>query len=122
MDEDDATALTRLIQRLRSEREARGLTLNEVARRSSVIMSTISEVRAELGPGPRSGDPIGRRLGVGEDLLQCPPALADFLDQDPAANISPQLHVSAHLWASGIVRRRGDPIDPRSPSLSQRRR
>ena len=56
------------------------------------------EVRAELGPGPRSRGPVGRRLGVGEDLLQGPPvhpglaedlALADVLDQDAAADVSP---------------------------------
>src|SRR5262249_3423435 len=89
------------------------------------------EVRAELGPGPGSGGTIGRRLGVGEDLLQRPPvhpglaedlALADAFDQDPAADVSPQLHVSEHLWASGIGGGRGDPTAPRSPSLPQRPR
>ena len=89
------------------------------------------EVRAELGPGPRGRGAVGRRLGVGEDLLQRPPmhpglaedlALADVLDQDAAADVSPLLHVLEHLWASGAVRRSRDPIDPRSPSLCQRRR
>jgi hypothetical protein len=56
------------------------------------------EVRAELGPGPGRGGPIGRRLGVGEDLLEGAPvhpsfaedlALADVLDQDTAADVSP---------------------------------
>src|SRR5262249_4228422 len=56
------------------------------------------EVGAELGPAPRGLDPVARRLGVGEDLLEGPPvhaglaedlALADALDEDAAADVSP---------------------------------
>ena len=56
------------------------------------------EERAELRPGAGGLGPVAWRIGVGEDLLECPPvhpglaedlALADVLDQDPSADVSP---------------------------------
>src|SRR5262245_49859226 len=85
----------------------------------------------ELGPGAWDLGPVARRLGMGEDLLECPPvypglakdlALADAFDQDAAADVSPLQHVGEHLWASGAVTRGEDRAGPRSPSLSQRPR
>jgi transcriptional regulator with XRE-family HTH domain len=79
MDEDDATAITRLIQRLRSEREARGLSLNDVARRADVGASTFSRMERGVDRNPtiitlaRYARALGMRLSLDLVTLETDP-------------------------------------------------
>ena len=79
MDEDDATALTRLIQRLRSEREARGLSLNEMARRINVSVATLSRLERSVYRNPtlttlaRYARALGMRLSLDLVTLETDP-------------------------------------------------
>ncbi len=66
------------------------------------------KVRAELGPGARSARPVARRLRVREDLLEGSPAdavlatgrtLRGALDEDPAPDLGPHLHVRVHSFS-----------------------
>jgi hypothetical protein len=77
-------------------------------RGSLVILEDLvddGEEGVELGPGPRGGAAVARRLGMAQDLLKRVPvdvelaadgALALAVDEDATADLGPVVHVGEH--------------------------